>query len=250
MPRTRNPNRDRARAIWLKSDKAKPLKDIATELGVSASTIRKWKSTDHWDDGSKRSAPIKTERYDSMRKNKNAAGNHGGAPPANKNAVTHGLFAKWLPDETGEILDVVEQQTPADIIWQNIILQYTAIIRAQKLMFVNNQDNTSDTVSSDGEVATSFAIQYAWDKQANFMAAQSRAMGTLSNLIKQFVALSDETDIRRQRLELMKAQVNKVSAEVAQINKDNSKTGDVHPIIISATRMNGDEQIEVDDKSE
>ncbi|CAJ1226634.1 phage terminase small subunit [Lactiplantibacillus xiangfangensis] len=217
MPRQRNPKRDKARKLWLKSGKKRALKDIASELGVSGSTVRKWKSTDHWDSKLNRNAPIETERYDSMHENRNAAGNHGGAPPLNHNAVTHGLFAKWLPDETGEILDVVEQQQPADIIWQNIMLQYTAIIRAQKIMYVEDIDDRSRD-------AVTLTTQFAWDKQANFMAAQSRAMGTLSNLIKQFVSLADETDIRRGRLKLMKAQLKKAKAEARQISNDNDKT--------------------------
>lgn len=248
MPRRRTPKRDKAEKIWRESGKSKPLKDIAAELGVADSTVRKWKSTDHWECKTKGSVPIQKERYDSLHQNKNAAGNHGGAaPPRNHNAVTHGLFAKWLPDETGEILDVVEQQEPADIIWQNITLQYTAIIRAQKIMYVEDTDDLSDEISGTGR-GTTYDIQYAWDKQANFMAAQSRAMGTLSNLIKQFVAISDDNDIRRKRLELMRAQVDKVHAEVSQIKKDNAKTGEVHPIVISATRVSDNEQVEVDDK--
>ncbi len=158
-----------------------------------------------------------------MRKNQNAVGNHGGAaPPHNRNAVTHGLFAKWLPDEASDILQVVEQQSPADIIWQNITLQYTAIIRAQQIMFVQDQSDMSNEVSSIGKVE-SYDVQYAWDKQAAFMAAQSRAMGTLGNLIKQFVAIADENDIRRKRITLMEAQVDKAKAEVAQLKRDSDR---------------------------
>lgn len=248
MSRLRNPDRDKAKSIWLESGKQEPLKDIAAELGVSASTVRKWKSTDHWDENAKRSAPIQTERYDSLHENHNAVGNHGGAPPHNHNAVTHGLFAKWLPDETNDILQVVEKQSPADIIWQNITLQYTAIIRAQQIMFVQDQSDMSNEVSSIGKVE-SYDVQYAWDKQATFMAAQSRAMGTLGNLIKQFVAIADENDIRRKRITLMEAQVDKAKAEVAQLKKDNAKTDNVHPIVISATRVSDDEQVEVDDNN-
>lgn len=222
MSRRRNPDRDKAKSIWLESGKQEPLKDIARELGVSASTIRKWKSTDHWDGDTKRSAPIQTERYDSLHDNHNAVGNHGGAPPHNHNAVTHGLFAKWLPDETSDILQIVEQQSPADIIWQNITLQYTAIIRAQQIMFVQDQSDMSNEVSSIGKVE-SYDVRYAWDKQAAFMAAQSRAMGTLGNLIKQFVAIADENDIRRKRITLMEAQVDKAKAEVAQLKRDSDR---------------------------
>jgi len=249
LPRRRTPKRDEAKNIWRASGKTKALKDIADELGVAASTVRKWKSTDRWDDELKGNAPIEKERYDSLRKNQNAVGNHGGAaPPHNHNAVTHGLFAKWLPDETSDILQVVEQQSPADIIWQNITLQYTAIIRAQQIMFVQDQSDMSNEVSSIGNVE-SYDVQYAWDKQAAFMAAQSRAMGTLGNLIKQFVAIADENDIRRKRITLMEAQVDKAKAEVAQLKKDNAKTDNVHPIVISATRVSDDEQVEVDDNN-
>lgn len=222
MSRLRNPDRDKAKSIWLESGKQEPLKDIAAELGVSASTVRKWKSTDHWDENAKRSALIQTERYDSLHENHNAVGNHGGAPPHNHNAVTHGLFAKWLPDDTSDILQVVEQQSPADIIWQNITLQYTAIIRAQQIMYVNDHNDLSDEISGSG-MGTTYDVQYAWDKQAAFMAAQSRAMGTLGNLIKQFVAIADENDIRRKRITLMEAQVDKAKAEVAQLKRDSDR---------------------------
>lgn len=90
MAQKRNPNRDKAYQIWQKSKGSKPLKDIAKEIGVTPSTIRKWKSTDKWSLGSKRSAPIDKERYASMKENKNAVGNHGGAPPGNNNAVGYG----------------------------------------------------------------------------------------------------------------------------------------------------------------
>lgn len=240
MSRRRNPDRDKAKSIWLESGKQEPLKDIARELGVSASTIRKWKSTDHWDGDTKRSAPIQTERYDSLHDNHNAVGNHGGAPPHNHNAVTHGLFAKWLPDETSDILQVVEQQSPADIIWQNITLQYTAIIRAQQIMYVNDHNDLSDEISGSG-MGTTYDVQYAWDKQATFMAAQSRAMGTLGNLIRQFVAIADENDIRRKRITLMEAQVDKAKAEVAQLKRDSDRDNLPLPTFVDDVPENDEE---------
>ena len=64
MARKRNPLRDEAYRIWLDSNKQKPLKDIAEELGVTASTVRKWKLEDNWSGETKRSAPNEKERYD------------------------------------------------------------------------------------------------------------------------------------------------------------------------------------------
>lgn len=72
MARQRDPARDIAKQLWLASDKEMPLKDIAAKLGKTASTVRKWKSTDDWEaqkernapnaPKSKRSAPIEKER--------------------------------------------------------------------------------------------------------------------------------------------------------------------------------------------
>lgn len=62
MARARNPNREKARQIWLDSNGQKPLVDIATELDVRPSQIRKWKSLDHWEQNVKGNAPIKKER--------------------------------------------------------------------------------------------------------------------------------------------------------------------------------------------
>lgn len=62
MARKRNPNRDKAYKLWLKS-KERPLVDIAKELGERPSTVRKWKSQDNWErSDSKGSAPIEKQR--------------------------------------------------------------------------------------------------------------------------------------------------------------------------------------------
>lgn len=245
MARQRNPMRDEAYRIWIESNKQKPLKDIAEELGVSSSTVRKWKSEDKWDGETKRSAPKEKERYESMRGNQNARGNPGGKPPPNnKNAVSHGLFANWLPDDTKQIIQELYTSEPADIIWNNIMIQYTAIIRSQKIMYVKDEfDSTEDVVSAEinpmlVDSETNKAVQtkltrqfqYAWDKQAAFLNAQSRAMGTLSNLIKQFLAIADEQDERRKKLELMDAQI----AKLKSTTNDDSNTGGGDIVIVDA----------------
>ncbi|WP_225743360.1 phage terminase small subunit [Marinilactibacillus sp. Marseille-P9653] len=234
MPRKRNPKRDQAYRLWIESNKEKKLKDIANEIDASPSTVRKWKSEDNWDEETKRNAPIEKERYDSMRGNKNAKGNSGGkAPPGNKNAVTHGLFAKWLPQETQEIMETLQDRTEADMLWDSIMFQYTAILRSQKIMFVVDQDDTTkeQTQYGFGEAGSDkYEYQYAWDKQATFLSAQSRALSTLSNLIKRFVSMTDEADERRQKLELMKHQIDKTKAEADRIKEDHGD--DIEEIVI------------------
>lgn len=193
-----------------KDDYEKGLKyrEIAEKYGVSISTVKSWKS-----------------RYWSKEKvaTKNATiPNNKGAPEDNKNAVTHGLFANWLPSETLEIMNKVATSKPEDILWNNIMIQYTAIIRAQKIMYVDYEGSLSKEVSkwssSDSGSSEEYAIQYAWDKQANFMNAQSRAMSTLSSLIRQFVSIADEHDERRKKLEYMNVQVNLAKAQLKQLD--------------------------------
>ena len=48
MPRARSPKRDEAYKMWLDSGGKKKLKDIASDLGVSETQIRKWKNLDKW----------------------------------------------------------------------------------------------------------------------------------------------------------------------------------------------------------
>ena len=77
MARKRDPRRDQAKEIWLKSNGKKVLKELANELNVSDSQIRKWKSIDKWAD----------ELKGNVTKLKSNVTNKGGAPPGNKNAI-------------------------------------------------------------------------------------------------------------------------------------------------------------------
>ena len=77
MARKRDPRRDKAKKIWLESNGEKQLKEIASELNVSDSQIRKWKSIDKW------SAELKGNVTNA----KGNVTNRGGAPFGNQNAV-------------------------------------------------------------------------------------------------------------------------------------------------------------------
>lgn len=192
-------------------------KDISEKLSVPLNTIKSWKKRAGWQ-REKATQKVQPANRGAPKGNKNAQGNKGGSPPkGNKNAVKHGLFAKWLPEETIEIMETVSQSEPADILWNNIMIQYTAIIRSQQIMYVNDigdiSKEESGWSSGEGGSSSTMQVQYAWDKQANFLAAQSRAMATLSNLIKQFVAIADEADERRAKLSLITAKMEKTQAE-------------------------------------
>ncbi|OTO24919.1 phage terminase small subunit [Enterococcus sp. 3C7_DIV0644] len=115
MARQRDPRRNEAKEIWLKSSGQKLLKEIAEELGVSDSQIRKWKSIDKWTEELKGNVTDGksnvTNRGGAPPGNKNAEGNRGNsraaAPVGNKNALKTGeyetIFAEYLTEEEKDL---------------------------------------------------------------------------------------------------------------------------------------------------
>ncbi len=70
MARARSPNRDKAYEIYKDHNGDIKLKDIANELDIKDSQIRKWKSQDRWDDKLKGALPIKKGNVTNKNKNK------------------------------------------------------------------------------------------------------------------------------------------------------------------------------------
>ena len=178
-------------------------KEIAKKYGVSVNTVKSWQRRYGWkrEKGAhkKTGAPFF---------NTNAVG--AGAPARNQNAATHGLFAKYLPEETRELVEAFEQKAPIDILWENICLKYAAIVRAQQIMFVRDAEDVTKRHTLSGDDADAYEYKEAYEKQAVFLQAQSRAMGTLNNMIKQYdemcrQGLADEE--QRLRIAKLKAEV-------------------------------------------
>lgn len=234
MTKTKKTKREQAFDLYKEYAGNIELTKIASLVGSPASTVRGWKSKDKWDDklagtlrNKKRNAskkkPKRSNKPGAPKGNKNGEGNQGGAPPRNNHAVSHGLFAKHLPPETLEIFTGVAQFEPADMLWQNIMIQYTAILRAQKIMYVGDHyDKTEETVgmskSVEGQSMTK-TFQQAWDKHEQFLMAQSRAMATLNTMIKQFVTMTNDSDERHVKLATMNAILRKTEAETKIIEE-------------------------------
>lgn len=205
-------------------------KDIAEKYQVSLNTVKSWKKRYGWnrDRGAPKVKSVHTKKRGAPKGNINAKGNRGGAAPiGNSNAVTHGFFSKFLPEESLEIMNHMQEHSPADLIWDQIQIQYAAIIRAQRIMFVENKDDITKVLKkkkdSDSAEEREWEYQFAWDKHATFLNAQSRAMGELRSLIKQFNEMAHIHDERRMRLELMRANIEKTKAEIKQEGGDASK---------------------------
>lgn len=166
-----------------------------------------------------------------------------GAPPAkmkkNSNANKHGLFAKYLPKETLEIMDDINGMSPLDILYINIKMQEASIIRAQQIMFVVDKNDTSKELKKlkvenawdrEGKeiqipIEQEYEIQMAWDRQATFMNSLSRSMAELRNMLKQYVELSTYDDDRLLEIKRMQSIVDRNNAEIERISGDNDNNG-------------------------
>ena len=212
-------------------------KEIAEKYNVSLNTVKSWKTRNGWnrkEDVPDKKGCTQKEKGAHKRKkggqpgNQNAAGAHakGSAPPeGNKNAEKHGFFSKWLPAETMEIMQEIEERSPLDLLWDQIMIQYTAIIRAQKLMFVKDQQDKTIEKTFSSDESTSWDIQQAWEKQEKFLSAQSRAMTTLNGMIKQYEEMLRNDDEQKEIAEERRARIAKIKAETKRISEDKAQTG-------------------------
>jgi phage terminase small subunit len=243
VARARNPDRDKAFEIFKEHDGNIELVQIAEMLGRPPGTVRGWKNKDLWEvrlNGTFQKKPERSKRKKGGQPgNKNAVGH--GAPKENKNAEKHGFFSKYLPEETLAIAQEIQEKDPLDLLWENIVIQYTAIIRAQRIMYVKDQnDKTIEKVGyKKGKVnGEDWEVQQAWDKQATFLKAQSRAMGELRNMIKQYDELLKSgfaTEEQKLRIEKLKVEVNTLKGGDMSGNRETIDE------FIKATTMSQDE---------
>lgn len=226
MPRQRSEERDKAFKIYKEHNGKIANREIARQLGIPEKSISGWKVKDKWDtqlngvlQKNKRSTPKKINKGGAPKSNKNAVGH--GAPHKNTNAERHGFFSRIFPDdpETMAIVNSIETKNPLDIIWENIVIQYTAIARAQRIMYVKNQEDMTKerSGSSFGERSDSvtYTIQFAWDKQASFMQAQSRAIKTLEGLIGRYEDMIEKYEHKGLLVEEHRLRIEKIKSDMA-----------------------------------
>ncbi|TKH29717.1 terminase [Bacillus cereus] len=265
MARQRSPDRNKAYEIFKEHNGDITNRKIAellstSEKTVSEKTVGGWKSKDGWIDKlngvlhkNEWSTPKKDAEYSKKKPgapkgnknainnrggakkgNKNAVGNSGGAAPLrNGNAATHGLYRKYLPQELYDLKEELEEainNDPLSILWESIMLQHAQIIHAQRIMFVkDNEDMTKELRKkklTESGYEEEWEIQFAWDKQASFLNAQSKALSTLSALIRDFDRLANIDDERRAKLEFIQVQIDKIKSNT------NNDDNDIEPVVI------------------
>ena len=214
MGRARDPNRDKAFEIYSEHNGNIELIEIAERLGVSAGTVRGWKSKDKWEpkiNGTfqKKNKERSKNPRGAPKGSKNALGH--GAPKGNTNALKHGLFAKYLPQEVYEIAQELSEKQPIDILWENITLTYANLLHAQRILYVQDVDDTTSVlIATTAKGGASYEIHTSWDKQGKALAAMARAQSELKSMIKTYDELTRSplvTEEQRLRIDNLKAQL-------------------------------------------
>lgn len=255
MARQRSPNRDRAFDIFKEHNGNIQNREIANILETPEKTISGWKVKDKWNEKLNgvlqtkiRSTPKEKKKRGAPKGSKNALGNKGGhgGPVGNKKAEKYGFFSKYLPEDTLEIIEAIDEKDPLDIIWENIQIQYAAILRAQNIMHVKNKDEMikevkkkKETYSDNGESnEIEYEFQFAWDRQATFLNAQSRAMAELRSLIKQYdEMLHVNWDLATEE---QKLRINKLKADIDKSTGKDDGNNDLAKAVLQAmNKRNG-----------
>ena len=197
MARQRSPNRDQAQQLWLESGRTLLLKDIAAELGVSESQVRKWKNQDQWERGAMVTLPNSksniTKPKGAPKGNKNAVGNAGcAAPEGNLNAIKHGayqnLYAGFLPPEERELYEQMPSDTDLDAEIKLLRLKIARLSNRQTTFFYDMFGNRREKVLSDE------------DREAGILACTKQ--------LEKLIRTQEQNKLQRERLEMEKAKLN------------------------------------------
>lgn len=195
-------------------EKGSTFKTILEQYKIPAKTVRQWASKYKW---------VRQKSSKKSTETKRKASGVCIGKLQNTNAVKHGLFSKYLPAETLELVGNIEMMSPLDILWENICLKYAAIIRSQQIMYVKDTNDATKRITVDGSETTVYQYKEAYEKQASFLMAQSRAMGTLMNLIKQYEEMCNgklATEEQRLRIEKLKKEIAKDDSQETLMEDD------------------------------
>lgn len=244
MARQRSPNRDKAFEIYKENNGNIENRQISKILNENEKKIAVWKQRDKWIDKINvvqqinESCTTKQKTRGNTDKKRKKGGNPNPSckfPKRNRCSEKHGFFSKYLPEDTFELIKEIEQKDKLEILWENITIQYAAIIRSQRIMFVESKEemikelkkskvktkdrSTGKTSTNESEEEYEYEFQFAWDRQATLLQAQSRAMTELRSMIKQYdEILHNNWDMATEE---QKLRIEKIRVEIEKTNRDN-----------------------------
>lgn len=253
MARKRDPRRDEAKRIWLESNGEKQLKEIASELNISDSQVRKWKSLDKWNAELKGNVTIGksnvTFQGGAPFGNQNAKGNKGNSraspPMGNKNALKTGeyetIFFETLSDEEKDIYSNLNND-PSFVLSEEIrllkIRQFRMMKRIQQAEAGLNDEEIErlqqlrkikTPIEKDGkkleikrEVMQDVQVSRKTHRKIDDILSIEDSLTRISNQLAKAIKQMNELYITDYKTDLMKAQTEKIQAETADIGGNNS----------------------------
>ncbi len=206
MPRQRSPNRDKAFRLWQESDGNLLLKDIAAQLDVSESQVRKWKNQDQWEQAGMVTLPNMksnvTNQKGGQPGNQNAVGH--GAPEGNINAIKHGayqtIYAAYLPEDEKAIYEGLPGEADLEAEIRLLRLKITRLLNRQEDFFYDMWGNKHEKELSEG------------DREAGILACIKQ--------LEKIVRTQDQIQKGALAIEEQKARIAKLQAETAKITGD------------------------------
>ncbi|WP_336883811.1 phage terminase small subunit [Priestia koreensis] len=226
MPRQRDPRRDEAFEIWKQHKGEITNRAIADQLDVDEKKVAVWKQRDKWNvvQQINESCTKKRKTGKSADKKEKRSGNPNPKQQfteRNSAATKHGLFSKYLHREQIEIMDMLRDLDISNQIWLHIEIKSSAIIRMQKIMWVEDANDhlkeESGNSWGEGGGGESFKVAFAYERYESYIKAQSRAMAEYRNLVKQFLELAHFDDERRLKLEQIDVNIQKAKAELNKV---------------------------------
>lgn len=256
MARQRDPRRDEAFKLFKKSNGTITNREISEKLSVPEKTISAWKSRDKWNEVLQKDECSTSNNHCSTTNkggapigNQNAKGNKGNSrsspPIGNKNALKTGeyetIFYETLSDEEKDIYSNLNND-PSFVLSEEIrllkIRQFRMMKRIQQAEAGLNDEEIDrlqqlrkikTPIEKDGkkleikrEVMQDVQISRKTYRKIDDILSIEDSLTRISNQLSKAIKQMNELYITDYKTDLMKAQTEKIQAEIADIGGNNS----------------------------
>lgn len=256
MARQRDPRRDEAFKLFKKSNGTITNREISEKLSVPEKTISAWKSRDKWNEVLQKDECSTSNNHCSTTNkggapigNQNAIGNKGNnraSPPiGNKNALKTGeyetIFYETLSDEEKDIYSNLNND-PSFVLSEEIrllkirqlrmmkrIQQAEAGLNDEEIERLQQLRKIKTPIEKDGrkleikrEVMQDVQVSRKIHRKIDDILSIEDSLTRISNQLAKAIKQMNELYITDYKTDLMKAQTEKIQAEIADIGGNNS----------------------------
>ncbi|MGG5339957.1 hypothetical protein IGJ48_002665 [Enterococcus pernyi] len=256
MARKRDPRRDEAFELFKKSNGTITNREISEKLSVPEKTISAWKSRDKWNEVLQKDECSTSNNHCSTTNkggapigNQNAIGNKGNSraspPVGNKNALKTGeyetIFYETLSDEEKDIYSNLNND-PSFVLSEEIrllkirqlrmmkrIQQAEAGLNDEEIERLQQLRKIKTPIEKDGrkleikrEVMQDVQVSRKTHRKIDDILSIEDSLTRISNQLAKAIKQMNELYITDYKTDLMKAQTEKIQAEIADIGGNNS----------------------------